>query len=45
MALTTMYCPRCDRSYTEDTYNETLEKVKKHVELQHPNHDPDWTED
>lgn len=35
---TQMYCPRCDRLY------ENLEKVKKHVAEQHPDHDPEWWE-
>lgn len=39
-----LYCPRCDRVFI--TQNEkridTIERLKKHVALQHPDHDPEW---
>lgn len=45
-----LYCPRCDRQYTEPVngtnrtivYLRLLEKLKQHVMLQHPDHDPEW---
>jgi len=38
-----MYCPVCDRKYdSEKSKKDTLDKVKKHVELQHPDYDPEW---
>jgi hypothetical protein len=41
-----MNCPRCDRTYDSGIDAEaTLEMVKRHVEEQHPDHDPDWAED
>lgn len=40
-----MYCPRCDNPYTSTKSNDdALEKVKKHVEVQHPDHDANWTD-
>lgn len=41
-----MYCPRCDRPYVGEGTQETsaLTKVKKHVSLQHTDHDPLWFE-
>lgn len=30
------YCPRCDRPY------DSLDEVKTHVTMQHPDHDPLW---
>lgn len=39
-----LYCPRCDRVFI--TQNEkridTIERLKKHVRFQHPDHDPEW---
>lgn len=39
-----LYCPRCDREYPWDgtKYKFRLEKLIKHVALQHPDHDPEW---
>lgn len=39
-----LYCPRCDRKYPNDgsKYKDRLEKLKKHVSFQHPDHDPMW---
>lgn len=39
-----LYCPRCDRAYTtkKETRIDTIERLKKHVALQHPDHDPNW---
>jgi hypothetical protein len=42
MADALYFCPRCDRKYTGDTLAEVKAVVEKHVELQHPDHDPDW---
>lgn len=44
--LDMMYCPRCDRPYVGEGTPDTraLEKVKKHVSLKHPDHDPEWYE-
>lgn len=41
-----MFCPRCDRPYVGEGTKETsaLEKVKRHVAGQHPDHDPQWFE-
>lgn len=39
-----IFCPRCDRAYR--TVNEkridTIERLKRHVSFQHPDHDPMW---
>lgn len=40
--LINMYCPRCDRGYTGKDEEKVLATVRRHVELQHPDHDPDW---
>ena len=43
--VSTVYCPRCDKAFdrkTGWTYTELLNKVKSHVEHQHPDHDPEW---
>lgn len=38
-----VFCPRCDRSYfSESSEEDALEKAKKHVAEQHPDHDPEW---
>lgn len=40
-----LYCPRCDRAYTTpkgEKRIDTIERLKKHVALQHPDHDPEW---
>lgn len=40
-----LYCPRCDRAYTTPKGAkriDTIERLKKHVALQHPDHDPEW---
>lgn len=38
-----VYCPRCDREYTSEVSRaDAMEKVKKHVPEQHPDHDPEW---
>lgn len=37
-----MFCPRCDRVFTNRNDKTLLERVKEHVELAHPDHDPDW---
>ena len=34
------YCPRSCYEHEKRTY--TLEEVIKHVQLQHPDHDPNW---
>lgn len=42
----TVYCPRCDRPYESAKSREAaLEKAKKHVAEQHPDHDPAWADD
>lgn len=43
--VSVLTCPRCDRTYDSGTSAaDTLAMVKKHVALQHPDHDPDWAE-
>lgn len=42
---TTFFCPRCDRKFISvknGSMVELLERVKKHVAGQHPDHDPEW---
>lgn len=44
-AVSIFYCPRCDRAYERkdgETYNAFVERVKRHVSQQHPDHDPEW---
>ncbi len=41
-ALVNFYCPRCDRGYTGKDPVEVERRVRKHVQEQHPDHDPDW---
>lgn len=40
----TIYCPRCDRAYPDNgsKFKLRMEKLKKHVREQHPDHDPEW---
>lgn len=40
--LKIIYCPRCDKGYTGPNEETLLERVKKHVSEQHPDHDPMW---
>lgn len=40
----TIFCPRCDRSYTGKSVT-VWEKLKHHVSEQHPDHDPNWADD
>lgn len=43
--VTTLYCPRCDRKYTskkDESYKKLMDRLIKHVALQHPDHDPQW---
>jgi len=40
--MTTLYCPRCDRAYKGTDPEAVLLRVRNHVALQHPDHDPDW---
>ena len=45
--VTTIYCPRCQRGYNRkkgEAYTDILNRVKDHVALQHPDHDPDWAD-
>lgn len=45
--VSTVYCPRCQRGYNRksgETYTDILNRVKDHVSLQHPDHDPDWAD-
>lgn len=44
VTIYTMYCPRCDRPYEGNSNDDVLEKVKLHVQGQHPDHDPEWFE-
>ena len=39
-----LYCPRCDRVFItqSEKRTDTIERLKKHVALQHPDHDPNW---
>lgn len=41
----TVYCPRCDRKYSNkknETYKELMDNLIRHVSFQHPDHDPMW---
>lgn len=44
-AMFEMFCPRCDRKYTGKNKEELELRVRNHVALQHPDHDPDWGKD
>lgn len=40
-----VYCPRCQRPYTQkssETHEDLMDRVIKHVSGQHPDHDPQW---
>lgn len=37
-----MFCPRCDRRYTGKDLEALELRVRNHVALQHPDHDPNW---
>lgn len=43
--MAVQFCPRCDRAYSHKNKDTLLEKIKKHVAEQHPDHDPDWWRD
>lgn len=40
----TIYCPRCDRKYptSEGSIKVRVAALKRHVRLNHPDHDPEW---
>jgi hypothetical protein len=39
----TQYCPRCNRPKKSTlSLGDALEQVKKHVEQNHPDYDPEW---
>lgn len=45
--VSTIYCPRCQRGYNRkkgESYTDILNRVKDHVSLQHPDHDPEWAD-
>lgn len=41
-----IYCPRCDRIFStiKEKRVDTINRVKKHVAEQHPDHDSLWYE-
>jgi hypothetical protein len=44
MAVVTLYCPRCDREKTGEE-KEAWTRLRKHVELAHPDYDPLWADE
>lgn len=40
----TIFCPRCDRAYPKSmgALRDRIQTLKRHVRLQHPDHDPQW---
>ena len=43
-----IFCPRCDRKFSnkndKETYARVMKRVIIHVDDQHPDHDPYWYE-